>query len=93
MVTIIISIRLEIPGVDSLKGKRRIIKSLTSRLRNNFNISIAEVGDNDIHRSAQIGVAFVSNNKSYGHQVASKIINRIESNPEIVLTEYNIDSY
>jgi len=93
LVTVIISIQLEIPGVDSLKGKRRILKSLTTRLRNNFNISIAEVGDNDIHRSAQIGVALVSNNKSYGHQVASKIINRIESNPEVILADYNIDTY
>jgi len=93
LVTVIISFQLEIPGVDSLKGKRRILKSLTTRLRNNFNISIAEVGDNDIHRSAQIGVALVSNNKSYGHQVASKIINRIESNPEVILADYNIDTY
>ncbi|MDH4157025.1 MAG: DUF503 domain-containing protein [candidate division Zixibacteria bacterium] len=93
MVTVILTIRLELPGVGSLKEKRRIIKSLIARLRNDFNISVAEVGDNDIYRSATIGVAMVSNEGRYGHQVAAKIINKIDAAPDVVLADYRTETY
>ncbi len=43
----------------SLKGKRKVVKSIISRLRNNFNVSAAEVGANDIYQRAEIGFALV----------------------------------
>ena len=92
MVTVVLTIHLELPGVDSLKEKRRIIKSLTTRLRNKFNVSVAEVGDNDIYRSAIIGVAIVSNSTRFGHQVASKLINRIEADTAVVLSDYSTET-
>jgi hypothetical protein len=79
--------------VDSLKEKRRIVKSLLVRLRNDFNISAAEVADNDRHRTATIGVAVVSNDSSFGHRVASKVVNKIESVPEVVLSDYHTETY
>jgi uncharacterized protein YlxP (DUF503 family) len=93
LVTLILTIRLELPGVGSLKDKRRILKPLLARLRSDFNISAAEVGDNDIYRSATIGVAMVSNDSSFGHQVASKIARRIEENPQVVLADYSTETY
>ena len=74
MVTVVLTVRLDLPGVDSLKEKRRILKSLLTKLRSNFNISIAEVAENDRLRSAVLGVAVVSNDNSFGHQVAAVII-------------------
>lgn len=93
MVTVVLKVRLDIPGVGSLKEKRRIIKSLLTRLRNNFNISIAEVGDNDFMRSAMIGAAIVTNDTSFGHQVMSKVVNKIEATSSVVMTEYNTEVY
>ena len=93
MVTVVLKVRLDIPGVGSLKEKRRIIKSLLTRLRNNFNISISEVGDNDFIRSAMIGAAVVTNDTSFGHQVMSQVVNKIEANSDIVMTEYNTEVY
>ncbi len=92
MITVVLTIHLQLPGVDSLKEKRRIVKSLTTKLRNKFNISIAEVDDNDIYRSAIIGVAIVSNSSSFGHQVASKLINRIETDSTVVLSDYSTET-
>ena len=54
-------ITLMIPGNDSLKGKRRVIKSLIERVRHKFDAAIAEVGDNDLWQKAKIGVALVGN--------------------------------
>jgi hypothetical protein len=88
-----LKVRLDIPGVGSLKEKRRILKSLLTRLRNNFNISISEVGDNDVLRSAQIGAAVVTNDTSFGHQVMSQVVNKIEANHDVVMTEYNTEVY
>ena len=93
MVTVILTCRLELPGVGSLKEKRRILKSLMTRLRNSFNISIAEVGDNDVLRAATIGSAVVSNNNSFGHQVIAKVVDKIEAEPDIILADYRTESY
>lgn len=93
MVTVILTIELEIPGVGSLKEKRRIVKSLLARIKNKFNVSIAEVGDNDILRKATIGAAIVSNNTSFGQQVIAKLVDKINSNPEVVIIDYKTENY
>jgi uncharacterized protein YlxP (DUF503 family) len=59
----------------SLKGKRKVVKSIISRLRNNFNISAAEVGANDIYQRAEIGFAMVGNNRQVINSKIDKIFN------------------
>jgi uncharacterized protein YlxP (DUF503 family) len=54
-------ITLMIPENDSLKGKRRVVKSLVEKVRHKFAAAIAEVGDNDLWQKARIGVALVGN--------------------------------
>lgn len=93
MVTVILTVRLDIPGISSLKEKRRILKSLLTRLRNDFNISIAEVADNDVLRSATIGAAIVSNNSSFGNQVIAKVVNKIEASHEVLIRDYGTEVY
>jgi len=84
-------IDLNLPGVTSLKEKRRRLKPLLTRLQNRFNISIAEVDFNDNLRLAQIGAAVVSNNKAFADQVIAKLIDHIRSEPEINLTDYRVE--
>ena len=93
MVTVVLKIRLDLPGVNSLKEKRRILKSLLTRLRNNFNISIAEVEQQDSLRTALLGAAIVSNSNAFGHQVMSKVISKIEASGEVLLAEYLTETY
>ncbi len=54
-------ITLMIPENASLKGKRRVVKSLIEKVRHKFDAAIAEVGDNDLWQKAKIGVALVGN--------------------------------
>ena len=93
MVTVVLKVRLDIPGIGSLKEKRRILKSLIARLKNDFNISISEVDDNDRIRSAVLGAAIVSNSNSFGHQVINKVMFKLESSPEYHVIESSIESY
>jgi len=56
-------ITLMIPENDSLKGKRRVVKSLIEKVRHKFDAAVAEVGDNDLWQKAKIGVALVGNDR------------------------------
>lgn len=62
-------------GVFSLKEKRGIIKSIISRLGNNFNISIAEVGSNDNWERAEIGFSMTGNDSRVINSKMDKVFN------------------
>ena len=82
---------LHLPGVNSLKEKRRIIKSLMTRIMNKYNVSIAEVALNDSHRSAQIGVGMVGNEIKFVDQALSKVVREVESNPQFNVVDYRVE--
>jgi hypothetical protein len=62
----------------SLKGKRKVVKSIISRLRNNFNASVAEIGSNDVHQRAEIGFSLIGNDQSIINSKIDKMINLAE---------------
>ena len=88
----IITIRLH--DCRSLKGKRKVVKSIISRMRNNFNASVAEVGLNDIHQRAEIGFTLVGNDKTLINSKIDKIFNLVEDLglAEVIDTEMEIIS-
>lgn len=71
---------LDIPGVVSIKDKRRVIKSLKDRIAHKYKVSVSEIDLQDSLRFAQIGVAKVSNSKKFGESVMHKILGFIEEN-------------
>ena len=66
-------IGLRLPENMSLKGKRRVLKSITSQLRNRFNVAVAEVDDHELWQLATLGVCCLSNDKRYTNEVLSKV--------------------
>ena len=82
------TITFRIHGCRSLKEKRKVVKAIISRFQHNFNISIAEVGYNDIHQQAKIGFALVGNNKKTINSKIDKILNLADN---IIIAE-TIDS-
>ena len=92
MNTGICKIRLHLPGTESLKGKRRIVKSVISRLRNQYNISIAEVDDQDLWQLATLGVACVSNHNQHVDETLSKVLGFIAQNyPELEVVDHEME--
>ena len=75
-------VTLRLPENHSLKGKRRVISSLCSRIRNRFNISIAEVGDNEAWQVATRGITCVSNDTRHADEVLSSVLAYIEASRE-----------
>lgn len=79
MVIGVCTIYLNIPANHSLKGKRQVLKSLIARVRNDFNVSIAEVEQQDAWQSAILGVACVSSDPGYAHGLLTKVVQAISS--------------
>jgi uncharacterized protein YlxP (DUF503 family) len=75
----VLRLTLLIPESGSLKGKRRVLRSLKDRLRSQFNVSVAETGSHDLWQRAEVGVALVSRDREYAARVLQKILNRIDS--------------
>lgn len=87
-------LKIHIPGSQSLKDKRSVVKSITSRLQNQFNISIAEVDDHDLWQIATIGIACVSNHNYRVDEVINSVISTIEHDyPTVEIIEKEIDAY
>lgn len=76
----------------SLKEKRRIVKAIIARLRNNFNASVAEVADNDVHQRAVIGVSLIGNDQGLINSKIDKMFNLAEELglAEVVDTEMEL---
>ena len=85
-------VKLRFPENLSLKGKRKILKSITTRVRNKFNISVAEVDDHDLWQLATLGICCVSNNNRYTNEVLSKVVDYIVNGRfDVEILDYEIE--
>jgi uncharacterized protein YlxP (DUF503 family) len=65
----VLTLELRIEHAHSLKDKRQVVKSLKDRLRHKFNVSVAEIDDQDLHNSAVIAAAAVSSSRDFAEKV------------------------
>lgn len=84
-------IALHIPGGGSLKDKREVLRRIKDRVRNKFNVSIAEVGDCDLWQRSTLGIATVSKDSRFANQVISKVVGMIEGNGDISVISVETD--
>jgi hypothetical protein len=91
MVVGLLKVTLHIPENASLKGKRKVIKSLLGRIKSRFNVSAAEVEDNDLWQRAEIGLAVVGNDSRFINSVLDKILDYIERETEAEVTDSQME--
>ena len=91
MIVGVLQLELTIGDAMSLKDKRRVVKSIKDRIAHGHNVSIAEVGALDLHRTAILGVAMVANERKYIEGALSKIVDFIRTVPQADLVDYQID--
>ena len=84
-------VELRLAGNDSLKGKRRVVKSLKDRIRGRFNVSVAEVDRLDEWQRATLGIVCVSNNSRLVDETLTKVVNLIEADADAVILDYEIE--
>ena len=85
-------VRLRLPENLSLKDKRQVLKPITTRVRNKFNVSVAEIDDHDLWQLATLGICCVSNSKRHTNEVLSKVAGFIIGGRfEVEVVDYEIE--
>jgi len=92
MIVGVIRLRVRLPGNHSLKGKRRVVKSLVGQVRSHFNVAVSEIALNDLWQKAEIGISTIGNSQPIINSVLDKIMEFIERTclVEIIDTEIEI---
>ncbi len=80
-----LQITVLVPESQSLKDKRMVVRSITSRVRHTFAVAVAEVGDQDSWQRATIGVACISNSARHADEVCQKVLAYIENDADGVV--------
>ncbi|MFM8552318.1 MAG: DUF503 domain-containing protein [Nitrospiraceae bacterium] len=91
MIVGLCTVELHIPDGDSLKAKRQVLLSLKDRLRDKFNVSVAEVGEQDLWQKAVLGIVCVANEGKHVNQVLDQAVNLIRSVPVVELVQVRIE--
>ena len=83
---------LRLPGSHSLKSKRQVSQSLIAALRAKYNVSVAEVEDNERWQTLTIGITCVSNNRAHANEMLSRVESFIgASRPDLQLLDSDIE--
>ncbi|MGI6491280.1 MAG: DUF503 domain-containing protein [Peptococcaceae bacterium] len=91
MVVGILTVELYIGEANSLKEKRRVLKSLIDRIKVRFNVSIAEVGEMDAWQRSVVGISFVSNEQAHVSRVLAAVVSFIEQQGAVQLIDFQTE--
>jgi uncharacterized protein len=80
-----LELKLYAPWVSSLKEKRMVVKSIVAKTKNKFNVSIAEVDEQDTHQTIILGIACVAGTVSQSDSILDHVITFIESSSEAAI--------
>lgn len=88
----LLRIWLRLPENHSLKGKRQLVRSLTARLQSRFNVSVAEVDDQDLWQMTSLGISCVANSERHAHEVLAAVVSYIRSQRlDLELVDYRTE--
>jgi uncharacterized protein YlxP (DUF503 family) len=79
MVVGVLRLTLFLQENHSLKGKRQVLRAIKDRVRNKFNVSIAESDDHDLWQRAQLGICQVGSDRAFVDSALRQVVNFIES--------------
>jgi hypothetical protein len=85
-------LRLALRSARSLKDKRQVVSSIKDKLHNHFNVSVAEIAEQDHRQLAVLGIAMVSNETQHLRSALSQIVEAIRSHPVAELVDYELEA-
>jgi uncharacterized protein YlxP (DUF503 family) len=87
-------IELRLPENHSLKGKRQVVKSVITRVQNKFNVSVAEIDDQDLWQLATLGMACVSNHRRHADETLANVVKFVVQNyPDVEVLGSKIETF
>ncbi len=91
MIVGLLTLDLHIPEANSLKSKRRVIKSLIEKIKNKFNVSVSEVDMQNLWQRSVIGIAYVSNETVMINRVFEKIRTQVNNTHSVELINSDME--
>ena len=91
MVIGICNFALHLPVIHSLKEKRSVIKPLIGRIRQRYNVSVAETGNQDKWQLADIAVVCVSGDSMHAHRLLEQVISFIEGDSNLLIINVSLE--
>ncbi len=83
---------LHLPESASLKDKRQVSRSLSARIRNSFNVAVAEVEDHELWQRLTLAVCCVSTDSAHANEMISKVVEFIEeTRRDLELLDYETE--
>lgn len=83
---VLLELELALPGLTSLKDKRKVIRSLADGLAPKFGAAVAETDAQDLHQRAVLGLAFVGASPSEVRTRSERFVDALRSRPDCVVT-------
>ena len=81
-----------LPESTNLKAKRQVARSLITRISNQFNVSVAEVEDNDLWQRLTLGICCVSNDAAHASEMLSRVVAFVEEfRGDLVVLDYETE--
>lgn len=93
MIVGVMSTYLALPGIQSLKAKRSIVKGVIGRLQSRFNVSVSEVDHQDAHQVAVIGMAVVANDSRFVDQQLDAILNFMQNDGRFFISQVERETF
>ena len=91
MLLVYVTVRLRAPWCRSLKDKRSVIKRLTHKLRQTFNVSVVESGSQDILNLLEIGIAALAFDAAQADSITERLYNFMESNTDAEIIGFEVE--
>ena len=82
-----LTVTLQVPDSTSLKDKRQVVRSLTARIRQRFNVAVAEVEDQNLWQSAVIGIACVSADGRHADEMCQKVLRFVDERGDALILD------
>ena len=91
MVVGVLHVECSLPGTQSIKDKRRILKSLLDRLHHRFHVAAAEVAHQESWRRAGLAIAYISTDVRHADRVLAHVADAIGRHHNLVVLDYAVE--
>lgn len=85
------TVEVSLPKSSSMKEKRIKLKPLLTRIGGTYNVSVAEVGRDDVYRSGVLGIATVASEQQSASAILTGVVNMIKNEPDMILVDYTTE--
>ncbi len=87
----VLQFSLLVRGARSLKDKRRVVRSLKDRYKSRYNVSVAEVDDQQLINKATLAMAMAGSDRKYVGSTLARIVEQIRFHPEAELIDHSLE--